>query len=75
MYFKVPNYNKTMLLEVNALLENGTGGVMRAKDTWNLILIKKYENYIFGVYRLILMFLAESCQGDWTVQNIWQDRW
>jgi hypothetical protein len=33
MYVKAPTYNKTMLLEVNALLENGTGGVMRAKDT------------------------------------------
>lgn len=33
MYFKAPTYNKTMLLEVNALLDNGTGGVMRAKDT------------------------------------------
>jgi hypothetical protein len=33
MYFKAPTYNKTMLLEGNALLANETGGVMRAKDT------------------------------------------
>jgi hypothetical protein len=36
-----------MLLEVNALLESGTGGVIRAKDTCNLILIKIWKQYFW----------------------------